>query len=168
MCCHQFTVQHDIHVPPAAKSKIPSSRARTLTLSNVPSMNREVFAYSISSYKLRQNFHWLPGSRATCMDSALPPHSGKAAYTAQTCSYCSTRRMPTWTARGQQIWITGLLCSFFLYKILAYNYDWQCTKTYCSLKTTYFSTINREQKCILKCGALLLKLSILSRVLWEL
>lgn len=30
-CCYQFLVQHDIHVPPAARSKIPGSGATTVS-----------------------------------------------------------------------------------------------------------------------------------------
>lgn len=121
---HQFMAQHDIHIPPCHQLQIPSSGARTLTLPNVFSGNWEVFVYRISSYQPCQNFHWLLESRARYTGSPLPPSSWKAAYTARSCSYCSTRQMPTWTLRGQKMWITSLLCSFFLNEILACNYDW--------------------------------------------
>ena len=166
MRCQRFTCQRDIHVPPAAKSKIPSSRARMFTLPKAPSVNKAVVAHPISSYKPCQNSHWLPGSRARYSGSPLPAHSWKAAYAAvvliarQDGCLCEL-----WEASkyGSQVCFVLSFCTKHWPRIMI-----ECTKTYFSLKMTYFSTINGEKKCIVKCGALLLKLSILSRVSWEL
>lgn len=153
MCCYQFMVQHDIHVPPAAKSKIPRSGATTVSAKHTLSEQRSL----CTSHLLLRTLSELP---LTPQWGTLVLHSHHTAYTAQSCSYCLT----TWTLvtsrYGSQV-CSGRLIGLSLWLI-------ECTKTYCGVKMTYFRTINKEKKCILKCGALLLKLSILSGVLWEL
>lgn len=97
--------------------------------------------------------HWLP-------EWGTVLHSHHPAYTAQSCSYCLTTWMLVTSKYGSQVWC-GRLIGLSLWLTV-------CTKTYRGVKMTYFRTINKEKKCILKRGALLLKLSILSGVLWEL